>query len=115
MSRAAIVDNLIDVALKFSIFKRLKLAKAVTPTIQPYVYAYKRFGFKPVRRILRIAWDPIKVPEEQWDRRITVAEIAKEDIEEASYVFVEGARPYWDWWIDEEGGTQTLQSKAENG
>jgi len=52
------------------------------------------------------------VPEKQPTRRITVDEIAEEDIEEASHVFVEGTRPYWDWWIDEEGGIQTLHKRA---
>jgi len=112
MSKTATVDNLIDAALEFSASRHPKLTKAVTPTIQPYVDAYKRFGFKPVRRILRIAWDPIKVPEKQPTSRIIVDEIAEEDIEEASHVFVEGARPYWDWWIDEEGGIQTLRKRA---
>jgi N-acetylglutamate synthase-like GNAT family acetyltransferase len=104
----SILDGLVETALKYASTKQPKLVKAVTLTIQPYVETYQRFGFKPVRRILRIAWDSIKTLEEQPNPRITVAEICKEDVDEASQVFMEGLQPYWDWWIEEEGGEQVL-------
>jgi len=111
-SNRAVVDSLVDTALRFSASKRCRLLKAVTPTIQPYVDAYKRAGFKPVRRILRIAWDPIKLPEERVEHGMAVSEIANGDINAVARVFVKGAKPYWDWWIEEEGGSETLQKRA---
>lgn len=112
LSNRTVADNLVDAALQFSASKSCRLLKAVTPTIQPYVDAYRRAGFEPVRRILRISWDPIKVPEKQTERGIAVHEIADEDIVAAARVFVNGAKPYWDWWIEEEGGSETLQRRA---
>jgi N-acetylglutamate synthase-like GNAT family acetyltransferase len=108
-SNLAIVNGLINAALEYSALKKPALLKAVTPTIQPYVEAYKRFGFKPVRRILRIAWDPIKVPEEKRiEHALNVVEASKSDLEKASHALVKGLQPYWDWWVEEEGGNQAV-------
>lgn len=113
LSNLPIVDELIKTALEYSASKQPKLVKAVTLTIQPYVEAYQRFGFKPVRRILRITWDPIKILEEEpSNRKITVTEIRESDVKEASHTLVEGLKPYWDWWIEEEGGDEKLLQRA---
>jgi N-acetylglutamate synthase-like GNAT family acetyltransferase len=108
-----IVDGLIEAAMKYSALKKPKLVKAVTLTIPPYVEAYKRFGFTPVRRILRIAWDPIKTPaEKQPSPEITITEIGEHEVAEASQTFVEALQPYWDWWVEEEGGNEMVRKKA---
>jgi len=108
-SNLAIVNSLIKAALQYSARKKPTMLKAVTPTIQPYVEAYRRFGFKPVRRILRIAWDPIKIPEEtHLQHPVNVVEASESDLEEASHALVKGLQPYWDWWVEEEGGNQAV-------
>ena len=74
------------------------MLKAVTLTVQPYVDAYKQFGFRPVRRILRIAWDPVEIPERKsFNQEVSTVEVSKNDIEEASHILVRGLRPYRDW------------------
>jgi len=55
-SNLGVVDELIEAAINYSMSRRPRMLKAVSLSIQPYVEAYERFGFKPVRRILRIVW-----------------------------------------------------------
>lgn len=99
--------------MEYCVSRKPKLLKAVTLAIQPYVDTYKRFGFRPVRRILRIAWEPTEIPEmKSFDQEIKVAEVSKRDVEEAAHVFVQGLRPYWDWWLEEEGGVEAVQKKT---
>ena len=112
-SNLPIVDGLIQVAVNYASLKQPKLLKAVTPTIQPYVEAYQRFGFQPVRRILRIAWDLTKKPEvKDASHSATVTEIHEDGIDEASNVFVEGLKPYWDWYIEEGGGDEPTRKRV---
>ena len=112
-SNLTIVNGLIKTALKYCTFKKPKLLKAVTLTIQPYVDAYKQFGFRPVRRILRIAWDPVEIPEgKSFNQEVSTVEVSKNDIEEASHILVRGLRPYWDWWLEEEGGEEAVWKRA---
>ena len=109
-----IVNELVNAALSYSLSQRPKMLKAVTLTVQPYVGVYKRFGFKPVRRILRIAWDLTKVAEEEFTGKTSIIEVTEENVDEACQVFVNGVQPYWDWWIEEEGGREAvLQKTAE--
>jgi len=113
LSNITIVDKLIKAAVEYALSKKPKLLKAVTLMIQPYVNAYKRFGFRPVRRILRIAWDPIKIPEKEgFNQKISVAEVSEDNIDEAAYILVEGIQPYWDWWLEEEGGSDAVLKKS---
>jgi N-acetylglutamate synthase-like GNAT family acetyltransferase len=114
-SNRPIVNSLIEAALDYTTSRKCATVKAVTLTIQPYVDAYQRFGFRPIRRMLRIAWDPIRIPEEKHeDRKVTVAEISEHDVDEASNVFVEGLRPYWDWWVEQKGGKELLMKEFAN-
>jgi GNAT superfamily N-acetyltransferase len=114
-SNLPIVNRLVKAALEYCASKNPTLLKAVTLTIQPYVDAYKRFGFRPVRRILRIAWDPIEIPRERsFHQEISVVEVSANEVEEASHVLVQGLRPYWDWWLEEEGGSEAVRERAAN-
>jgi GNAT superfamily N-acetyltransferase len=80
--------------------------KAFVPAVQPYVDVYKRSGFEPVRRSLRIGWDLTAQPMER--SKILTRELSKESANDAAQVWVEGLRPYWDWWVEEQGGPETL-------
>jgi GNAT superfamily N-acetyltransferase len=101
--QAEMAAKLLAGALGHAELKQATYLKATTLAAQPYVDVYKNSGFRPVRRTLRIAWDlsnsspplaasiaPSLLPADKW----------KEGLE----VFIEGLRPYWDWWIDEAGG-----------
>jgi N-acetylglutamate synthase-like GNAT family acetyltransferase len=112
-SHLFVVDDLIQAAVNYTSLKQPKLLKAVTPTIQPYVEAYQRFGFQPVRRILRIAWDLTEPPEvKDASLGAIVTEIHEDHIDEASNVFVEGLKPYWDWYIEEGGGDEPTRKRV---
>jgi N-acetylglutamate synthase-like GNAT family acetyltransferase len=113
LSNLQIVDGLIKVAVNYASSKQPKLVKAVTPAVQPYVEAYQRFGFKPVRRILRIGWDlretfEAKLP----SSAVTVTEVREEHMDEASSAFVEGLLPYWKWYIEEGGGDESIKKRV---
>lgn len=113
LSNLRVVDSLTRAALNYAFSKKPKLVKAVTPTIQPYVEAYQRFGFKPVRRILRIGWDLTKTLEAKLaGPAVTLIEVHEEYVDEASNVFVEGLRPYWNWYIEEGGGDEAIRKRA---
>lgn len=107
-----IVNELVDAALSYLLSQQPKMLKAVTLAVQPYVEVYKRFGFKPVRRILRISWDLNKVPEEEFIGKASIVKTTEENLEEACRVFVDGALPYWDWWVEEEDGRETVLQKT---
>jgi len=112
-SNPHVVDGLIQAALNYAVSRRPKLVKAVTPTVQPYVEAYQRCGFRPVRRILRIAWDLTKpIEEKPRSCPAVVDEICQEHVNEASKAFVEGLLPYWDWYIEEGGGKASVKKKV---
>ena len=82
--------------------------KASTPAVQPFVDLYKLAGFEPVRRSVRIVWDLSKV--EAGEDKVLTRELKKEDANDAARVWVEGLRPYWNYWIEEEGGAEAVAS-----
>jgi GNAT superfamily N-acetyltransferase len=82
------------------------MLKAFVPAVQPYVDVYKKSGFEPVRRSLRIGWDLTPRPTEQ--SKVQTRELSKEYADDAAEVWVEGLRPFWDWWIEEQGGPDRL-------
>jgi len=43
-----------------------------------------------------------------------ITEVGEENVDEACRVFIDGLHPYWDWWIEEEGGREmVLRRTAE--
>jgi len=85
-----------------------EFVKASTPAVQPYVDIYKEAGFLPVRRSLRIRWDLLNC--QVHDNKIATRELSKEWADEASDVWIKGLRPYWDYWIEEQGGPKPLSA-----
>ncbi|MBO0888508.1 GNAT family N-acetyltransferase [Candidatus Bathyarchaeota archaeon] len=88
--------------------KRPEFVKASTPAVQPYVDLYKRTGFVPARRSVRIRWDlsTCKISESKVETR----NLLKEHANDAAEVWVEGLRPHWDYWIEEQGGPDELKA-----
>jgi GNAT superfamily N-acetyltransferase len=82
--------------------------KAFTPAVQPYVDLYKEAGFEPVRRSLRICWNLATCQERE--NKIETSELSKEHADDAAQLWISGLRPYWDYWIDEQGGPESLAS-----
>jgi N-acetylglutamate synthase-like GNAT family acetyltransferase len=82
--------------------------KASTPSVKQYVDTYKSAGFEPVRRSLRIRWDLSQKVTRQ--SRTEIKELSSEHANDAAEVWVKGLRPYWDYWIEEEGGPDELKS-----
>jgi predicted N-acetyltransferase YhbS len=86
--------------------------KASTPAIQPFVDYYKKAGFEPKRRSLRIAWDLSS--EITGARSVETRELSAEHADLAAEVWVKGLRPYWDYWIEEKGGLKNSQHGLGN-
>ena len=105
-SRALVAEKLVAKAIRHADSTHCETLKAHVPAVQPYVDVYKRSGFEPVRRSLRIGWDLAVQPTEQ--SKILTMQLPKECANDAAEVWVEGLRPYWDWWIEEQGGPETL-------
>lgn len=78
--------------------------KATTPAVQPYVDLYKKFGFVPVRRSLRLAWD-LTGPFGRARGSAEIRELSKDDRESVEEMIMHAHLPYWDWWLEERGGT----------
>jgi N-acetylglutamate synthase-like GNAT family acetyltransferase len=85
-----------------------EFVKAFTPAVQPYVDIYKDAGFEPVRRSLRIRWDLANC--QVHESKIETRELSKEWADEAADVWIKGLRPYWDYWIEEQGGPQSIET-----
>lgn len=84
-----------------------QFVKAISPSVQPYVDIYKEAGFEPVRRSLRIIWDLATC--QVHESKIATEELSTEWADEAGDVWIRGLRPYWDYWIEEQGGPESIQ------
>jgi predicted N-acetyltransferase YhbS len=105
-SKASLAQNLVAKATHYADSKRCETLKAFVPAVQPYVDIYKQSSFEPVRRSLRIGWNLTAPPADQG--KVQTRELTKELADDAAEVWVEGLRPFWDWWIEEQGGPATL-------
>ncbi len=88
--------------------------KATTPAVQPYVDSYQKFRFKPVRRILRLAWD-LRDEFERKRQLTELRELSADDAGRVGDMIVEGHLPYWDWWFEEQGGAEVRNWPAKFG
>ena len=105
-------ENLASQLLKKSLenldSRNVQFLKASTPALQPYVDVYKRMGFGPVRRSVRIVWDLSTAHVKP--SKIETRALGKESADEAADAWVEGLRPYWNYWIEESGGPDEIKA-----
>jgi len=100
--------QLVDSAVKKVLSMNPKYLKASTPAVPPYVDFFKTAEFEPIRRSVRIAWDLNQVPVTQ--SNVETKLLSKEFADEAAEVWVQGLRPYWDYWIEEQGGAEEIKA-----
>ena len=105
-SRSQIAQKLVAKAEQYADSSNCEMLKAFVPAVQPYVDVYKQSGFEPVRRSLRIGWDLTARPNEQ--SKVQTKELSKDFADDAAEVWVEGLRPFWNFWIEEQGGPEAL-------
>jgi GNAT superfamily N-acetyltransferase len=105
---ADLARKLVSRAIRQVDSRRPRYLKASTPALQPYVDVYEDAGFRPVRRILDVSWDLKTVTFRVERPDVRIERVTKDSAKEASRVWVEGLRPFWDWWIAEEGGPRKL-------
>ncbi len=101
--RKEVAKKLATRALQYAESRNPEFLQVSTLAVQPYVDVYRSLGFKPVRRILRIAWD-LSSGREGETTSFETQEVSEDIKEEAADVFVKSLHPYWDWWIEEKGG-----------
>jgi N-acetylglutamate synthase-like GNAT family acetyltransferase len=102
-SNPEISDQLVQKAVADVEMRGCEYLKATTPAVQPYVSAYEKFHFAPVRRTLRLAWDLTSWFERR-EHPAEVRELSENDGLRVGEMIVEGHLPYWDWWFEEHGG-----------
>lgn len=110
---SAILEALLDAALEYLAKARATLVRASTPDVPPYPEAYRRRDFVPVRRAVTLAWD-LSAP--AWraptPANVAVVDAAGHPAAILAELYVEGMRPYWDWYIDERGGVAALKRRV---
>jgi len=96
-------ERLLSRAITYVESKGQEFLRATTPSIQPYVDAYQKFGFKPLRRDFRISWqtDDVRCTE---DLQLETEEVSDETVDSATSLYVQALSPYWDWRTEEGGG-----------
>jgi N-acetylglutamate synthase-like GNAT family acetyltransferase/GNAT superfamily N-acetyltransferase len=106
--RVSVAQNLVARAALYAESIHAEHLTAFVPAIQPYVDVYKSVGFEPVRRSIRIDWELTERP--TGNGNVQTQELLKEHANDAAEVWVEGLRPYWNYWIEEQGGPEELKS-----
>jgi len=102
--RTTVGERLLSRAITYAESKGQEFLRATTSAVQPYVEIYQKFGFKPLRRDLRISWQTDDVPCIE-DLQLETEEISDETVDSATSLYVQALSPYWDWRTEEEGGT----------
>ncbi len=110
---SAILDPLLGAALEHLAEVRATHVRASTPDVAPYPEAYRRRGFVPVRRAVTLAWD-LSASKRQAPTPANVAVVAaaRHPSTILAELYVEGMRPYWDWYIEERGGAAALKRRV---
>ncbi len=98
--QTTVAESLLSRAITYVESKGQQFLRATTPAIQPYVDAYQKFGFKPLRRDFRISWQTDDVPRTE-DLRLASEEISDETVDSAGNLLVLALSPYWDWRTEE--------------
>jgi GNAT superfamily N-acetyltransferase len=103
ITQTQIAERLLAEVIAYVESKGPEFLRSTTPAVQSYVEAYRKFGFKPLRRDFRISWQINDVPVTR-DSRLEMEEVSDETIDSASNLFSRALSPYWDWRTEEEGG-----------
>lgn len=108
-----VAGNLLDLALEHLKGLDPSLIRGSTLNVAPYPDAYRQKGFTAVRRALTLAWDltaPLPAPD--WEDSGVVGDALRHAPDHLAELYVEGMRPYWDWFIDERGGTEAYKQRV---
>ena len=105
---------LVEHALSHLRNTKAQLVRGYTLSIEPYVSTYKEHGFTSVRRMLRIDWNlRAELPKLPAREDVSIKEALSYDPQKITDLFVRALRPFWDWWIEDHGGTDELTKLGE--
>ncbi|MBW3666140.1 MAG: GNAT family N-acetyltransferase [Actinobacteria bacterium] len=108
-----VARDLLDIALEHLKGLDPSGVRGSTLDVAPYPEAYRQKGFTAVRRALTLVWDltaPRSAPARE--DSVVVGEALRHAPEHLAELYVEGMRPYWDWLIDERGGTEAYKERV---
>lgn len=112
-----ILDRLLDAVLGALQQQGAARVRASTLDLESYLDAYRRRGFVPVRRAVTLAFDlTARLPDAPAPRSgnadVAIGDGSAHSPATLARLYVEGMRPYWDWYIDERGGAESLLQRA---
>lgn len=108
-----VAERLLDVAIEHLRGLEPDLIRGSTLDIAPYPEVYRQKGFTPVRRALTLVWDlTTPLPATARQDSVVVGEALRHAPDHLAELYVEGMRPYWDWYIDERGGTDAYKRRV---
>lgn len=106
-------EALIEEGLRRVLPLRPALVRGITIPFDYLVSAYEGRGFKPVRRLLRIVWDPPpEIGGASPPEGVHLEPLTPGDVEGASSVLARSLSPHWDWFIGDLGGPPALRAAS---
>lgn len=110
-----VLGLLVENALSYLRKDKAKFVRGYTLSIEPYVSTYIKYDFKPTRRILRIDWNlNEELPLLQAREDIVVKEAFLYDPQKVASILVRSLSPYWNWWVEDQGGPEELARISES-
>lgn len=106
----ATANKLIGKVEDYARSKHGERLKVLVPGVEPYVSYYKDRGFVPTRHDLRIVWDLKRMPSESSRDRSDIRNVTVDMADMTMQVWMNGMKPYWDWWFEERGGPENASS-----
>lgn len=102
--RKGVGSKLLGEAIDYLQSSDLKSIEARTWNSTPYIEFYKKHGFEPTRRALRIEWDLANIHAVETGQDVTVRQASVRDLDSLAKVATYAYVPYWNWSYEDYGG-----------
>ncbi len=109
-----LAKQLVQKAVDFARSHHAEYLRSTTPRLEPYVNAYKKSGFEPVRRDFRIVWT-LKQPKRPAAKIVKLQQVTDKTLDLAADTFIKSLEPYWIWRTEEHGGQSMVIQSFKDG